>query len=335
MRCTPALLLASLLSSPFLVAQEGSSPPPTPQNPPAPATGDKPAEKPTEKPGDKPQDPAPTLTLKESLAAYHPEEGIAKVGSYAEVKLGAGWLWLKSKDAQKFLREMGNLVDDSILGVALPPDHGDLGAFAVYTYDDEGHVDDGEEPDYAELLAQMQEETKASAKYRREAKLPTVDLLGWAEPPHYDKAQRKLYWAKKLQFEGNEKVTVNYNVRVLGRAGTLEINGVGDLDQLKEVAAHCQTLLAVTDFVDGQRYTDFNPSVDKVVAGGIGALIAGKLAMKAGIFAKLLKPLLVVLAVVGGAIAKLFAGRKKQESAPLVVRKPTPAKAAPGGDANG
>ena len=334
MRCTSALLLASLLSSPFLVAQEGSSPPtttPTPQNPPAPATGGKPAEK----PADKAQDPAPTLTLKESLAAFHPDEGTAKVGTYAEVKLGAGWLWLKSKDAQKFLREMGNAVDDSILGVALPPDFGDSGMFAVYTYDDEGHVDDSEEPDYAELLAQMQADTKASNEQRRKMNVSTVELLGWAEPPHYDKAQRKLYWAKKLQFEGSEGVTLNYNVRVLGRAGTLEINGVGDLEQLKDVAAHCKTLLGVTDFVEGQRYTDFNPSVDKVVAGGIGALIAGKLAMKAGIFAKLLKPLLIVLAVLGGVIGKLFAGRKKAVSRPLVVRKKPVAKAAPGGEANG
>lgn len=324
MHCIPALLLASLLSSPFVVAQEGSSPPPTPQSPPATPTGDKPAEK----PADKPQDPAPTLTLKESLAAYHPDEGTAKVGSYAEVKLGAGWLWLKSKDAQKFLREMDNPADDSILGIALPPDFADSGMFAVYTYDDEGHVDDSEEPDYAELLAQMQEETKASAAYRREAKLPTVELLGWAEPPHYDKAQRKLYWAKKLQFEGNEGVTLNYNVRVLGRAGTLEINGVGDLEQLKEVAAHCKTLLAVTDFVDGQRYTDFNPSVDKVVAGGIGALIAGKMAVKVGLFAKLLgvlkvaiKPILVGLVLIGGFLVKLFTGRKKPDSQPLVAGK--------------
>lgn len=327
MRCIPALLLASLFCSPFVVAQEGSSPPPTPptpQNPSAPTPGDKPADKPAEKA----QDPAPKLTLKESLAAFHPDEGTAKVGTYAEVKLGAGWLWLKSKDAQKFLRAMGNPVDDSILGVALPPDHGDSGSFAVYTYDDEGHVDDSEEPDYTELLAQMQEGTKASNEHRRQMNAPAVELLGWAEPPHYDKAQRKLYWAKRLQFEGNEGETLNYNVRVLGRAGTLEINGVGDIGQLKEVAAHCKTLLAVTDFVEGQRYTDFNPSVDKVVVGGIGALIAGKMALKVGLFAKLLgmlkfalKPILVGLVLIGGFVMKLFTGRKKAESAPLVAGK--------------
>lgn len=269
------------------------------------------------------------MTLKESLAAYHPQEGTAKVGSYAEVKLGAGWLWLKSRDAQKFLREMDNPADDSILGIALPPDFADSGMFAVYTYDDEGHVDDSEEPDYGELLAQMRADTKASNVQRRKMNVPTVELLGWAEPPHYDKAQRKLYWAKKLQFEGNEGVTLNYNVRVLGRAGTLEINGVGDLEQLKEVAAHCKTLLASTEFVAGQRYTDFNPSIDKVVAGGIGALIAGKLAMKAGIFAKLLKPLLVVLALVGGALVKLFTGRRKPVTRPVVSRKPIARKPVP------
>lgn len=316
MHCIPALLLASLLSSPFVVAQEGTSTPPTsstPQNPSTPAAADK--------PDDKQQEPVSKLSVKEMLAAYHPTEGTVKVGLYAEAKLGEGWLWLQGKDAQKFLRDRGNPDDPSVLGLAVPPDYADQPMFTIFAYDDEGHVEDLELPDYDELLSQMQQSLEASNEARRKQQVVTVDLLGWAEPPHYDKAQRKLYWAQRLQFEGDEGETVNYFVRVLGRAGTLEINGVGDMKQLAHVAAHCKTLLTVTDFVEGQRYTDFNPSVDKVVAGGIGALIAGKLAMKAGIFAKLLKPLLIVLAVVGGAIAKLFTGRKKQESAPLVTRK--------------
>lgn len=322
MHCIPALLLASLLSPPFVVAQEGSSPPPTPQNPPATAAGDKPAEKAAEKA----QDPA--MTAKEVLAEYHPIEGIAKVGTYAEAKLGEGWLWLRSKDAQKFLHDIGNPNDPSVLGVAIPPDYVDQPMFAIFAYDDEGHVEDIELPDYDELLSMMQQNVKASNEARRQQQIATVDLLGWAEPPHYDKVQRKLYWAQRLQFEGDEGETVNYFVRVLGRAGTLEINGVGPMTQLSHVAAHCKTLLGVTDFVDGQRYTDFNPSVDKVVAGGIGALIAGKMAVKVGLFAKLLgvlkvaiKPILVGLVLIGGFLVKLFTGRKKPDSQPLVTGK--------------
>ena len=43
------------------------------------------------------------------------------------------------------------------------------------------------------------------------------------------------------------------------------------------------------EFDDGNRYSDFNPDIDTVAAYGIGGLIAGKLAAKAGIFALLAK----------------------------------------------
>lgn len=318
MRSATLLSLLAVLFSSVLCAQGGGADPSS--KPPA-AAGDTPTRAETA-----PQDPTPTPTsLKDQLAEYHPVEGVAKVGSWAEVRLPSGWLWLGSRDARKFLTQMGNPDDPSVLGLAVPPDFSDSGMFAVCTYDDEGHVDDGDVPDYDDLLVQMKADTDEGSKERRKAGMAGVQLLGWAEPPHYDRATKKLYWAKRLKFDDNDGETLNYNVRVFGRAGTLEITGVGGIEQLAEVAAHCKTLLDVTEFVAGQRYTDFDPSVDAVVAGGIGAVIAGKLALKAGLFAKLLvflkvaiKPILIGLVVLGGVLVKVFRGRKQADSAPLV-----------------
>ncbi len=47
-------------------------------------------------------------------------------------------------------------------------------------------------------------------------------------------------------------------------------------------------------FEEGSRYVDFDPDVDQVAAYGIGALVAGKLAAKAGLLAKF-APLLLGL----------------------------------------
>ncbi|MEO6594247.1 MAG: DUF2167 domain-containing protein [Planctomycetota bacterium] len=147
-------------------------------------------------------------------------------------------------------------------------------------------------------------------------------MLGWAEPPHYDKAQHKLYWAERLQFESSGGETLNYNVRVLGRRGHLVVNGVGDIDQLPLIAEHSKYLLQGTEFVEGQRYSDFNASTDKLATYGIGGLIAGGLAAKAGLFAKLglllkafIKPILVGIVAIGALLAKLFGGRKKAHEA--------------------
>jgi len=270
------------------------------------------------------ESPAPEpKTVKEALQKYTPVEGTAKIGTVAEVKLGDGWLFLPSIQGRRFLKDIGNEDDPTVLGVAVPPDFLESSVFAVYSYEDEGHVADDEQPDYDELLAEMKESTAESSKERRAHGHPGVELIGWAEPPHYDKAQHKLYWAKTLKFDDNEGLTLNYNVRILGRTGHLVVTGVGGIEQLSLVAAHDKQLLETTNFVAGQRYEDFDPAYDKVAAYGIGGLIAGKMALKVGLFAKLaallkvaIKPILVGLVLIGGVVAKLFSRKKAQPAEP-------------------
>ena len=264
----------------------------------------------------------PPATLQQLLAKYEPTEGTARIGTVAEVKLTDGWMFLAGAKGRRFLSDLGNHPGASVLGVAIPPDHAESHTFAVYSYADDGHVKDDEDPDYDQLLADMKESTKAESEDRKKMGEGGVELLGWAEPPHYDKAQHKMYWAETLRFEGNDGLTLNYNVRVLGRAGHLVVNGVGDIDQLDLVAKHNKHLLEVTEFVEGQRYENFDPAYDKVAAYGIGGLVAGKLALKVGLFAKLLlllkaflKPILVGVVVIGAGLTKVLRGRKRETPA--------------------
>ena len=258
--------------------------------------------------------------IRAMLDKYHPVEGTVKIGTVAEAKLTQGWLFLAGADARRFLTDLGNQPGPQVIGVAMPPDFAESKVFAVYSYADEGHVADDENPDYDALLAEMQAGAKESSAQRKKAGLGGVELWGWAEPPHYDKEQHKLYWAEKLKFEENPGLTLNYNVRVLGRTGHLVVNGVGDIDQLELVAHHSKQLLTVTEFLPGQRYENFDPQYDKVAAYGIGGLIAGKAAMKVGLFAKLavllkvaLKPILVGVVVLAGLLWKALGGRKQQQ----------------------
>lgn len=264
----------------------------------------------------------PPATAREALAKFHPIEGTAKLGTVAEAKLSAGWLFLEGQHGRSFLEAFGNHPGPETLGVAIPPDYMESHAFAVFSYADDGHVKDDEDPDYGQLLTDMKESARAQSEERKKMGEGGVELLGWAEPPHYDKAQHKLYWAEKLRFEGNDGLTLNYNVRILGRTGHLVVNGVGDIEQLALVAEQNKHLLSVTEFVEGQRYENFDPAYDKVAAYGIGGLIAGKLAVKVGLFAKLagllklgIKPILIGLAVVGVGLAKLLGRRKKEQPA--------------------
>lgn len=108
---------------------------------------------------------------------------------------------------------------------------------------------------------------------------------------------------------------------MLGRKGVLELNAVANVNQLDQVRAGMQSVLGFVEFQAGQRYSDFDPKVDKVAAYGIGALIAGKLAVKAGLLKGLVALLIagkkfVVVAVVaiGAAVRSLFFGNKVKPS---------------------
>lgn len=315
MRALPFVVfsLSSMLGT--LPAQGGETPPPAPKAA-APAEG-------KDAPKDAAQAPkADQHSLRAVFAKYQPREGTVPLGKWAEVKLGPGWLYLDGEQGRRWLREFGNQPGNDILGVAIPPDYVTSDTFAVYSYEEEGHIADDKEPDYDALLADMRESTREESKAREKAGRGTVELLGWAEPPHYDKAQRKLYWAETLRFGGGDDLTLNYNVRILGRTGHLVVRGVGGIEQLALVAEQNKNLLQWTGFVQGQRYEDFDPSYDKVAAYGIGGLIAGKLALKAGLFAKLAlllkafwKPILGGLVLVGGLVWKVVTGRKAAKEA--------------------
>ena len=170
----------------------------------------------------------------------------------------------------------------------------------------------------ADLLKQMQEGMEEGNKERKELGYPAMSLVGWAEKPHYDKAQHKLYWAKELRTEGASANGLNYNIRVLGREGVLVLNAVAAASQLDAVKKEMQDVTAFTNFNTGHRYADFNESTDKVAEYGIAALVAGGVAAKLGFFGKLLGLLvafkkLIILAVAGlGSLLWKFFRREKK-----------------------
>jgi uncharacterized membrane-anchored protein len=144
-------------------------------------------------------------------------------------------------------------------------------------YDEGGYVkdDDASKINYDDLLKKMQKGIAEENKARKEKGYPTVDLIGWAAPPHYDAATHKLYWAKQLKFEGEPQDTLNYSIRMLGRKGVMELNAIASMDQLGEIDAQTPQILGMVDFKQGSRYADFDPKVDKVAKYGIATLVAG------------------------------------------------------------
>ena len=167
----------------------------------------------------------------------------------------------------------------------------------------------------------MKESTSAANDERKEQGYQPVELIGWAAPPRYDQAAHKLYWAKELQFGAAQRHTLNYDIRVLGRRGVLSLNAVASMEQLRTIEKDMQAVLSFVEFNDGNRYADYKPGVDKIAAYGIGALIAGKLVAKAGLFKLIIAALVagkkfvvVGLVALGAFLKRLFTGRTDTES---------------------
>jgi len=244
--------------------------------------------------------------------------------AHATLNLNSEFRFLDAADAQKVLSELwGNPPDDEVLGMLVPvsaPLSDPKKSWAVViTHENEGYVSDKDAAgiDYDAMLKEMQEGTAEANAERKRLGYPEVQLVGWATKPHYDASTNKLYWAKELAFDGGREHALNYDIRVLGRGGYLSLNAVAGMNQLHQIEGEMQKVLALTEFDPGQRYSDFNASTDKVAAYGIAALVAGAIAAKAGLFAKLFVLLLAFkkFAIVGfialaALVRKLFARAK-------------------------
>ena len=228
-------------------------------------------------------------------------------GGLAKIRVPEEFRYLDSKDADTVLSRLwGNPPDSSTLGLIVPAKISVASEEAwavIITYDEDGYVkdDEAEKMDYDKLIQQMREGTTEANKEREKAGYGGIELVGWATPPRYDKGTHKMYWAKELKFGGSPENTLNYNIRMLGRRGVLVLNAVAGMSQLQDIEAAAPAVLAMVDFQEGHRYTDFNASTDKVATYGLAALVVGGLAAKAGLFKGLFVAILAAkkLVIVG------------------------------------
>jgi len=240
----------------------------------------------------------------------------------AHLDLKPGFRYLEQQDARKVLEDYwGNPPDESVLGLIIP-ENAPLGTehswAVVVTFSDDGYVsdEDASKIDYTEMLKDMKTDTHDSNEDRKSAGYPTMELLGWAEPPHYDSSSKRLYWAKEISVEKTDTNTLNYDIRVLGREGYMSLEAVADMHDLGRVNDGMKQILPMAQFDAGSTYADYKPGSDKLAAYGLAALVGGGIAAKAGLFAKLgvlllamKKFVILIFVAIAGFFKKMF-GKK-------------------------
>jgi uncharacterized membrane-anchored protein len=261
------------------------------------------------------------------------ETGSVKLSNgVAQLTVPAGFKYLNAGQSKYVVGELwGNPPRTDILGMLFPDKGGpfaDSSYAFIITYDAMGYVkdEDADKINYDDLLKEMQQDEAAVNVERSKSGYPSIHIVGWAQKPYYDKENKVLHWAKEIQFGSEDGATLNYEIRILGRKGILSMNAVAGMGELSLVKKDIDKVLHIATFTEGNKYADFNPKVDQVATWTIGALVAGKVLAKVGAFAflgKFLKIILIGLAAAGGAIAKFFK-RKKKDDTPVYEPVPEP-----------
>jgi len=271
-----------------------------------------------------------------------PKEGPATIplGHDLTLALPAGYLFLDKDQANRLMESMGNLRSDDRVGIV-----SQKGAswMISMTYVEEGYVkdDEAEKLDADAILKALQEGTEEANKFRQEKGFPAVHVVGWMEPPRYDRSVHHVVWAVRGSSSAGE--SVNYNTRILGRRGYASLNLIDDPANIGASKDEAARFLLATAFNSGARYQDFDEKKDKVAEYGLAALIAGGAGVaalklvKVGLLAKFAGKIialliaakkLIVLGVlaVGAFLRKLF---NRTKAAPPAAPAPPPPAAPP------
>ena len=256
---------------------------------------------------------ATTVTAKEK--SLHWQTGRLQLQNLAELELAHNYVYLNAADAKQMLLSMGNFPGDNTLALIRSTDE-KQNWFVEISYDGSGFVKDDEakEWDADELLESIKQGTAQENEQRAKQGVAALNIMGWAEKPHYDAQSHKVEWSVLARAADDKPgdETVNYKTLTLGRDGYISMNLVTSNKDLEQDKVYIAELLNGLHYYEGKRYTDFNSVTDKVAALGLTALVAG-VAVKTGLIAKLIalliafkKFLIVGVVVAFGALKSFF-----------------------------
>jgi uncharacterized membrane-anchored protein len=245
----------------------------------------------------------------------------ANLEGMAQIDVPAGYSFLDGKSTRALMKAMGEPTSGHELGL-LTATNEDWSV--IFEFSDVGYVKDDEKDklDADKLLESIKRGTAAANKEREAAGNPPLEIVGWEVPPKYDSNTHNLEWA--IRATSGDRPILNYNTRLLGRKGVMEVILIVEPDKLKETLPTFRNLLAGYSFQTGQTYAEYRKG-DKVAKYGLAALVVGGAAVgaaKLGLFAwlavlfkKAWKLVVIAIAAVAAAIknlfSKVFGGRRK------------------------
>jgi uncharacterized membrane-anchored protein len=242
--------------------------------------------------------------------------GPAKVtmGSNASLNVPDESEFGNAKVARDTMKQWGNLISNKEVGILFSPN----GSSILFEFDPVGLVkdDDKESLDADKVLASLKENQEEANTELKESGGNPLEIVGWQVKPHYDEATHNLESAPLIRDIASGKESVNYNVKILGRRGVMEVALLVSPEKFDQELKWFRSTMKGFNFVQGEDYSSWIKG-DKVAEYGLGALAVGggvAVLAKTGILAKLIKPILGALAAAAMGIKRFFSGSKNETS---------------------
>jgi uncharacterized membrane-anchored protein len=217
----------------------------------------------------------------------------ADLKSIAQIQVPDGYIFANAGDTRKLMEALGNHTSGAEAGFLAPASF--LGTnlsdwFMVFEFSDIGYVkdDDKDKLNADKLLKAYKDGTEEENKYREKNGVPPMHITGWEIPPRYNSETHNLEWAIRAEVAGDP--VVNFNTKLLGRKGVMEVDLVVDPTNLTAALPAYQSLLAGYSFKQGETYAEYRQG-DKLAKYGLAGLItagAAVVAVKTGLFTLLL-----------------------------------------------
>lgn len=251
--------------------------------------------------------PSPTPELWDAYTDVKWTKGpsTGELGINAQVSVPDGYVFADARDTRTLMEAFENPLTGRELGFVAPRDER---WFAVFEFEDVGYVKDEEKDslDADAILETIKAGTEKGNEERVKRGWPTMTILGWEQKPHYDETTHNLAWAIRAMSDGQP--LINYNTRLLGRGGVMEVTLVTDAESLATTLPKFKTMLAGFGFKQGHRYSEFRVG-DKTAAYGLTGLIVGggaAVLAKSGAFKWIWKALVAAGIGIAALVRKLF-----------------------------
>lgn len=218
-----------------------------------------------------------------SKLAWQVGPGVGLIGDKATINIPAGYGFLNAAETKKFMDMNQNFSNGN--EYLLTP--ANMEWFAIFRFNPVGYVKDNETVNASEILDAVKQGTEAGNEERRKRGWSTMTVKGWRFQPQYDAQAKLLEWALLAKNDNDNTDVVNYNTRLLGRTGVMEVVLVSNPATLDGAVGELKKSLGDYSFVSGEKYSEFKAG-DHVAEFGLAALVAGgaaAVAAKKGFFA--------------------------------------------------